>query len=84
LGDDILFSPRVSPAVFGLGLLETVEEKLFRFAQEQERSPDVFQAGRIMWNFEKQKTTMGRFGWKANQPTLRQQEGVLCWGYWNY
>jgi len=66
-------SARVSPAVFGLGLLESVsEDTLQKLAAETK--PDGIK-GRInrVWDIEQQKPVPGRFGLKANAPNLRQQ-----------
>ena len=73
LGTDILISPRVAPPVFGMGLLEAVpEETLIEIAHRQavlgfKGHPNY------VWDAEKQVVALGRFGWKAGQPTLRQQ-----------
>ncbi len=75
LGEDVLFSPRVAPAVFGLGLLESVpEEMVLAFAQAQKGNADGI-SGRpnYVWDIHEGKMRLGRFGWKANQPSLRQQ-----------
>ncbi|MEM9090876.1 MAG: di-heme oxidoredictase family protein [Cyanobacteria bacterium P01_F01_bin.53] len=75
LGDEVLFSPRVSPAVFGLGLLENIPESDIL----QQADPDDVDGDGISgrpnyaWNEEAQSKTFGRFGWKANEPTLKQQ-----------
>ncbi len=76
MGDDIRFSPRVAPAVMGLGLLESIEEKtILGFAKTQEKDPDGI-SGRpnYVWDIQGQRTVIGRFGWKANQPSLSQQD----------
>ena len=75
LGDDILMSPRVAPAVFGLGLLENIpEENLMAQADPEDQDGDGI-SGRPnrVWNVETQAQSIGRFGWKANKPTLLQQ-----------
>ena len=75
LGNNIRISPRVAPAVFGLGLLENIpEDKLMAQADPEDANGDGI-SGRpnLVWNAEKQTKSIGRFGWKANQPTLRQQ-----------
>jgi len=75
LGDDVMFSPRVAPAVYGLGLLEAVPaETIQSFADADDTDGDGI-SGRPndVWDVQRQKRVLGRFGWKANQPTLRQQ-----------
>ncbi|MEO8006670.1 MAG: di-heme oxidoredictase family protein [Betaproteobacteria bacterium] len=73
LGEDILISPRIAPAVFGLGLLEAVPERDIR-AQAARRKPDGVQ-GKVneVWDAVQQRMVLGRFGWKANNGSLSQQ-----------
>ncbi|MDJ0901072.1 MAG: di-heme oxidoredictase family protein [Xenococcus sp. MO_188.B8] len=75
LGEDVLFSPRVAPAVFGLALLENIpEENILQHADPGDRDLNGI-SGRpnYVWDVEQQTKSMGRFGWKANQPNLKQQ-----------
>ena len=74
-GDDLLFSPRVAPAVFGLGLLENIpQESILQQADPDDLDGDGI-SGRPnwVWDVERQATHLGRFGWKANESTLKQQ-----------
>jgi len=80
LGKDTLFSPRIAPAMVGLGLLEAVpEETILRIAAGQ---PKQGVSGRPNYvrDVENETTVLGRFGWKANQPTLRQQTAAAFHG----
>ena len=75
LPSGVLISPRVAPAVFGLGLLEAVPEtQLLALADPRDRDRDGI-SGRtnIVWNELRRRSTLGRFGWKAGAPTLLQQ-----------
>lgn len=68
-------SPRVAPQMIGLGLLDAVAENtLLSMADEFDENGDGI-SGRpnYVWNVEAKRTTLGRFGWKANQPNIRQQ-----------
>lgn len=69
-----MMSMRVAPPMIGLGLLEAIspDELLTNIAQ-QERDGRV--SGRLnqVWDVRLQQTVMGRFGWKAGQPNLEQQ-----------
>lgn len=69
----VLVSPRVSPHVAGLGLLETVPVDALEKLAHQVKPDGV--RGRVnqVWDRELGKTVVGRFGLKANTPTLRQQ-----------
>lgn len=72
---ELLFSPRVAPGNYGLGLLEVVDEAtLTALADPDDRDGDGI-SGRTnrVWDARAQQTALGRFGWKANQPTLEQQ-----------
>ncbi|RJS18352.1 thiol oxidoreductase [Corallococcus sp. H22C18031201] len=69
------FSPRVAPANPGLGLLEAIpEETLLARADPDDADGDGI-SGRPNWveDVTEHRARLGRFGWKANQPTLRQQ-----------
>lgn len=70
---DIEMSARISPAVFGLGLLEAVPADALD-AMAREAKPDGVK-GRVnmVWDITRKKAVPGRFGLKANQPDLRQQ-----------
>lgn len=73
--DDLLTSLRVAPAVFGLGLLEAVpEDTILAHADPDDADGDGI-SGRPnrVWDVEAGAPRLGRFGWKANQPSLRQQ-----------
>ena len=70
----VMVSPRVAPAMIGLGLLEAVpEQTLLDIAAEQANAGMVSGAPNYVWDVRLQQTALGRFGWKANQPTLEQQ-----------
>ena len=71
----VLFSPRVAPVVFGLGLLEAVPDwSVLAMADPRDRNRDgVSGRANIVWNEVKKRPALGRFGWKANAPTLLQQ-----------
>ncbi|MEM8953562.1 MAG: di-heme oxidoredictase family protein [Verrucomicrobiota bacterium] len=74
--EDVLLSARVAPPVHGLGLLEAVPEKtILSFADPNDSKSSDGISGRPnwVWNKDTQKEELGRFGWKANQPNLRQQ-----------
>ena len=80
LGQDIMISPRIAPAMVGLGLLEAVpEETILALAAKQEKS-GVGGRPNYVWDYENGKTVLGRFGWKANQPNLRQQTAAAFLG----
>ena len=72
---ETLLSPRVAPAMVGLGLLEAVPaEALLALADPDDADGDGI-SGRPnrVWDKARQQTVVGRFGWKANQPSVAQQ-----------
>jgi CxxC motif-containing protein (DUF1111 family) len=72
---DAMFAPRLTPAVFGAGLLEAVPEAaILERADEDDRDQDGIsgRANRV-WDVTAKAPRLGRFGWKANNPTLLQQ-----------
>lgn len=75
LAPEVMFSPRVANQMIGLGLLEGVpDDALLALADPTDRDGDGI-SGRpnLVWDFYNQRTAIGRFGWKANQPHLLQQ-----------
>ena len=75
LPDSITVSPRVPPAVFGLGLLEAIsEEDILALADPDDENGDGISGrpNRVL-NVQTNELQLGRFGWKANSPTLLQQ-----------
>ncbi|MCF4996037.1 c-type cytochrome [Pseudomonas syringae] len=72
---DTRFSARIAPPMIGLGLLEAIaDEAILANAAAQARENNGI-AGRPnqVWDDALQKTVIGRFGWKAGQPNLNQQ-----------
>lgn len=70
-----LLSPRVTPQMIGLGLLEAIPEADIRaLADPEDRDGDGI-SGRPneVWSVEAGRLALGRFGWKAGQPTILQQ-----------
>ncbi len=72
---DLSMSPRVAPAMVGLGLLEAVPEAAVRaLADPDDRDGDGV-SGRVnqVWDRHTGAPALGRFGWKAEQPSVLQQ-----------
>lgn len=68
-------SARVANQMIGLGLLEAIsEETLIALADPTDQNGDGI-SGRpnYVWDKFNHQMTIGRFGWKANQPHLLQQ-----------
>ena len=82
LGEKILFSPRVAPAVHGLGLLESIpEETILGWADPDDKDGDgISGKANMVWDEVHQKMSLGRFGWKANVATLKEQDAGAAVG----
>lgn len=75
LHPEAMLSPRVAPPMIGLGLLEAVyEQDIESWADPEDRDGNGI-SGRVnrVWDDRRQSLALGRFGWKAGQPTLQQQ-----------
>lgn len=68
-------SARVAPPMIGLGLLEAVPAGQIAAYADPDDSDGNGISGRAadVTNAETGEAMLGRFGWKASQPTLRQQ-----------
>lgn len=73
--EDLQISPRVGPHLAGLGLLEAIDEKdIVKYADPDDLNKDgISGKPNRVWDVESKKFKLGRFGWKANQPSLLQQ-----------
>ena len=72
---DTMVSARIAPAVFGMGLLEAIpEERILALADPDDADGDGI-SGRpnMVLDMRTGEYVLGRFGWKANQPTVMQQ-----------
>lgn len=78
LSENLHASVRMAPVLTGLGLLDAVpEQQLLYWADPQDADSDGIsgRANRV-WDIERQHYTMGRFGWKAEQPSVKQQSAA--------
>ncbi|KAA0968065.1 di-heme oxidoredictase family protein [Pseudomonas sp. ANT_H12B] len=72
---DTRFSARIAPPMIGLGLLEAIPDEAIlanAAAQAKDKNGIAGRPNRV-WDDAQQKTVLGRFGWKAGQPNLNQQ-----------
>ncbi len=69
------FSPRLAPQMIGLGLLENVDASYLESIAAEQAAQTTGVSGRVhyVYNPETGSTSVGRFGWKATQPTVLQQ-----------
>lgn len=71
----VMFSPRVANQMIGLGLLEALSESTILERSDEMDSDGDGISGRpnYVWDKVSQSIALGRFGWKANEPSLLQQ-----------
>jgi CxxC motif-containing protein (DUF1111 family) len=70
---DLMISARTGPSVIGLGLLEAVPEEEILANVHPPDANGVSGVPNYVWDAAQKATVLGRFGWKANQPTTLQQ-----------
>ena len=82
LHPDTMMSPRVAPQMIGLGLLEAIPAAdILALADPGDADGDGI-SGRpnVVWSKEFDQWMLGRFGHKAMNPTLAQQNADAFWG----
>ena len=78
LAAETTLSPRIAPQMIGLGLIEAIHPAdIAANADPRDRDGDGI-SGRISLVRDPQigRTVLGRFGWKASQPTLIAQNAA--------
>ncbi len=72
---DAMFSPRVAPPMIGLGLLEAIaEEDILAAADPDDVNGDgISGTAKRIWSRAENRVMLGRFGWKAGNPTIADQ-----------
>ncbi len=72
---NMLFSPRIAQQICGLGLLENIPaQDILALVDENDTNNDnISGKANMVWDVINQKITLGRFGWKANVATLKEQ-----------
>ena len=68
-------SARVGQQLIGLGLLDALSEQSILANQDiyDANNDGISGKANYVWSVEDNKIMLGKFGWKANQPTLKQQ-----------
>lgn len=72
---DTVFSARLSPPVIGMGLLQEIADAdILSYADADDKNNDGIsgKANRV-WDATAKQVRIGRFGWKAGQPSVIQQ-----------
>ena len=75
LAGNVMISPRVANQMVGLGLIEAVPQSTWlSFADENDSNGDgISGRANYVYDVESNSLKMGLFGWKANQPSIKQQ-----------
>ena len=80
LGEGAMVSLRIAQPVHGLGLLEAVPEQTLLAIAAAQRGQGVNGRPNYVRDDVNRRMALGRFGWKANQPSIRQQIAVASLG----
>lgn len=82
MSGDTTLSPRVAPAMIGLGLLEAIPEERLRELEDPNDNDGDGISGRVRWvpAVNQAEAAVGRFGWKCEQPSVKQQSAGALLG----
>ncbi|WP_409996826.1 di-heme oxidoredictase family protein [Photobacterium rosenbergii] len=74
----VMMSARVAPPMIGLGLLELIPAQTLEQIAKEQQAEGQGVSGKLnrVWDVEEQDFAVGRFGWKAGQPSLMQQNAA--------
>ncbi|WP_291871449.1 di-heme oxidoredictase family protein [Maribacter sp.] len=75
MNTNVQVSPRIANQMIGLGLLDAIPENtLLNYADENDTDNDgISGKPNYVYDVASGTTKLGKFGWKANQPNLKQQ-----------
>lgn len=75
VASNLKISPRIANQIIGLGLLEAVPDNVILAFADATDSDGNGISGRpnYVYDIQSNSQKLGRFGWKANQPNVRQQ-----------
>lgn len=72
----VMMSPRLAPPVIGLGLLEAIHDEDIYANSRREVGDGISGRPNRARDLVTDKVVLGRFGWKAGQPSVHQQNSV--------
>jgi CxxC motif-containing protein (DUF1111 family) len=75
LPSNALFSPRLAPPVFGLGLIEAITDANILASQDinDANGDGISGKANLVYDVVSGQTKVGKFGWKANTATILEQ-----------
>jgi len=80
LGAEIMTSVRIAQPMVGMGFLEAVPEETLLALARRQKAQGFDGRPNYVWDAVNNRTALGRFGWKANQPSLKQQTAGAALG----
>ena len=78
--DGAMTSLRVAQPLVGMGFLDAVPEETILALARDQKTQGVNGRPNYVWDDIEQRTTLGRYGWKANVPNLAQQVAAASLG----
>lgn len=78
--EGLLTSLRVAQPLVGIGLLDAVPEETILAIAGAQRAQGVSGRPNFVWDAVKNRVSLGRYGWKANVPGLKQQIAMAALG----
>jgi CxxC motif-containing protein (DUF1111 family) len=73
LANNVQVSPRIASQMIGLGLLEAIPESTILSFITNNISDGISGKANYVYDVASNSQKLGRFGWKANQPSVHQQ-----------
>jgi len=78
----LMMSPRIAPPMIGLGLVEAIPEADIRAKADPDDADKDGISGRTneVWSLKDKAVRLGRFGWKAGEPSIMDQSAAAAAG----
>ena len=80
LGNDVMLSLRTAQPLVGIGFLDAVPEETILSIAEKQRALNFNGRPNRVWDAVNKRLALGRYGWKANVPSLKQQIAAAAIG----
>jgi len=80
LGGEVMTSLRIAQPLVGIGFLEAVPEETILAIARKQQAQNFNGRPNLVWDAVNRRMALGRFGWKANVPNLKQQIAAAALG----
>ncbi len=80
LDPEVMTSVRIAQPLVGLGLLDAVPEETILAVAQRQKEQGINGHANYVWDAINRRVALGRYGWKANQPSLKQQAAAAAIG----